>query len=184
MNLPEPRVTIQKRTVLAARQSPQKSRREENAMDQQGTHGDPIERIVKSHENISEYVEDLEQVLAILYSSEAWDKIKPIDDFLNRSTVEHFSFEEHSIFPIIRSRLKSPRNDALLEELEREHNAILEDVKEFRKIAADNEYPLDPKQSSKLYAAGKRAIDELLKHASKEDDKLVPILKKNSKLFG
>ncbi len=152
-------------------------------MDQQDTQRDPIERIVKSHENISEYVEDLEQVLAILYSSDAWDKIKPIDDFLNKSAVQHFFFEEHSIFPIIRSRLKSPENEKMLEELEKEHKAILNDVTEFRKIASENEYPLDPKQRSKLYAAGKRAIDELLKHASKEDDKLVPILKKNSKLF-
>ena len=58
--------------------------------------------------------------------------------------------------------------------------AILE---EFRKIISGHVLPLDKETNAKLSLSGRRIIDSLLSHASKEDDKLLPIVKKNRKIF-
>ena len=37
---------------------------------------DPLERLVRDHEDVSEYVEDLGEALKILYDKQSWDRIR------------------------------------------------------------------------------------------------------------
>ena len=41
---------------------------------------DPLIRLVKDHENISEFLEDVGETEGFLHNEEAWRKIKPVED--------------------------------------------------------------------------------------------------------
>ncbi len=144
---------------------------------------DPMRRIIEYHEAISEYVEDFEEALVILYDKQIVNKTKPTEDFFKRNVIAHFTFEEERVFPIIRAAAQSEEITVLVEELEAEHGEILKDVREFLKLAAENKYPLDREARKKLYTVGKSAIDALLRHASKEDEQLIPVIRKHEDLF-
>lgn len=152
-------------------------------MKQEDKWVDPLKRLIKDHEEVSEYLENLEEILGFLYQRKAWNKIKPIEDFFKRNVISHFEFEEKIVFPAILSRVATPESVKLILELQVEHGTILKELEEFRKIISGHVLPLDKETNVKLSLTGRRIIDSLLRHASKEDDKLLPIVKKNSKIF-
>ena len=144
---------------------------------------DPLKRLIKDHEEVSEYLENFEEILGFLYKKETWRKIKPVEDFFKRNVISHFEFEEKIVFPAILSGAATPKSVKLILELHKEHETILRELKEFGKIISENTIPPDKEGKLKLNAVGKRIIDSLLKHAAKEDDNLLPILEKNRKIF-
>ena len=144
---------------------------------------DPLVRLIEDHEDVSEYLENLEEVLGFLHEEETWSKIKPIEDFLKRNLVEHFEFEEKIVFPAILSGCATPESIKLILELQREHGIMLKGFEEFQKITSENVLPLDKETNVRLNVVGRDIIDSLLAHASKEDDELLPILKKNRHIF-
>lgn len=157
-------------------------------MKQKGEWVDPLKRLIKYHEEIWEYVENLEDIHGlgypnILYEKEGWDKIKPIEDFFKRNVTEHFAFEEEIVFPAILAKVATPEAIKLIPELQKEHRIILEELKEFQKIISAAAIPLDEETSLKLNVVGKRIINSLQRHAAEEDKKLLPIVKKNRQIF-
>ncbi len=144
---------------------------------------DPMRRIVEYHEAISEYVEDFGEALAILYKTQPSNKTTAMEDFFKRNVIAHFAFEEERIFPIVRAAAQSEEITALVEELVAEHGEMLKDVREFLKLAAENKYPLDRDAQKKLYTLGKSATDALLRHAAKEDERLIPVIRKHEDFF-
>jgi len=46
-------------------------------------------RLVKDHENISEFLEGAEQTMGFLHDEEEWKKIKPIEEFFQRYIIYH-----------------------------------------------------------------------------------------------
>ncbi|HUU49946.1 MAG TPA: hemerythrin domain-containing protein [Nitrospinota bacterium] len=144
---------------------------------------DPLKRLIKDHSEVSEHLENLEELLGILLEEEGWTNIKRIEDFFERSVISHFEFEEKKIFPPI--LLESPTLESvkLILELQREHGIILKELEEFRKIVSENTIPLDEETNKRLNVAGRTIRDNLLRHSLKEDKELLPILEKNRQIF-
>ena len=145
-------------------------------MKQEDEYVDPLNRLTRDHEDVSEYLEVLKEVLGFLYEEEAWIKIKPIEEFFKRNLIEHFEFEEEMVFSPVLLRATTPDSIKLILELQREHGSISNELEEFQKIISENAFPLDKETGTRLNVVGRDIIDRLLTHASKEDDKLLPIL--------
>ncbi|MFH2026683.1 MAG: hemerythrin domain-containing protein, partial [bacterium] len=135
------------------------------------------------HEDVSEHLEVLKEVLGFLFEEKAWIKIKPIEDFFKRNLIEHFKFEEEIVFPPVLSQAATPDSIKLILELQREHGSILKELEEFQNIISKNAFPLDKETGKRLNVVGRNILNSLLPHASKEDDKLLPILKENIHIF-
>jgi len=144
---------------------------------------DPLERFIKDHKDVSEYLGNLEEILGLLYEEKAWSELTAIRDFFKRNVIAHFRFEEEVIFPAILSKCATPESIKLILELQREHGAILKELEEFQKIISESAIPLDKEVSERVNVVGRKIIDSILPHASKEDDKLLPILEKNRQIF-
>jgi len=121
--------------------------------------------------------------LSFLHKDEVWRKIKPIEDFFERSIISHFKFEEEIVFPTILLKDGTPKSIKLILELQREHGSILKELEYFQKIISTNIISLDEENNERLNVLGREIIDSLLTHALKEDDELVPILQKNRQIF-
>jgi hemerythrin-like domain-containing protein len=119
---------------------------------------DPLMRVIKDHEKVSEFLEDMRQVMNFLHDKEAWSKVKPIEDFFQQ-------------------------NIRLILELQREHGIILAKLEEFQRIVLNSVIPLDEEKSAELNLVARKIIDILLIHASKEDDNILPVLEKNKQIF-
>jgi len=145
---------------------------------------DPLIRLVNDHENISEFLEGVEQTMGFLHDEEAWKKIKSIEEFFQRHIIHHFEFEEKNVFPVILSKLATLESIKLILELQKEHGFILTKLWEFLSITSKKIVPVDKEASAQLNCMGRNIIHLLLTHASKEDDKLLPLLEKNKEIFG
>ncbi len=152
-------------------------------MKQEDERVDPLKRLIKDHEEVSEYLENFKEILGFLHNGEAWKKIKPIENFFKKNVRSHFEFEEKIIFPTILLEAATPESIKLILELQREHGSILKELEEFQNIVSKSTVPLDKEMSDRLNVVGRVIIDSILLHASKEDDKLLPILRKNKQLF-
>ncbi len=144
---------------------------------------DPLIRLVNDHENISEFLEGVEQTMGFLHDDEAWKDIKPIEEFFRRHIIYHFEFEEKDVFPVILSKLATLESIKLILELQKEHGFILTKLWEFMNITSKKTAPVDKETSAQLNCMGRNIIHLLLTHASKEDDKLLPLLEKNKEIF-
>ncbi len=143
---------------------------------------DPLIRLVKDHENISEFLEDVGE-MDFLHDENAWRKIKPIQEFFQRNIINHFEFEEKNVFPDILLKLATLESVKLILELQKEHGVILTKLWEFLIITSKKITPVDKETSTELNSIGRKIIHLLLTHASKEDDSLLPIMEKNREIF-
>jgi iron-sulfur cluster repair protein YtfE (RIC family) len=144
---------------------------------------DPLVRLIEEHETVSEYLENFKEIMDFQYKQISWQRIEPIETFFKRNIISHFEFEEKIVFPVLLSEVATPDIIKLISELEEEHKAILAEIEEFRKIISEHATPPDKETRLRLERVGKKIIDNLLGHAAKEDDKLLPILEKNRKIF-
>lgn len=144
---------------------------------------DPLIRLVKDHEKISEFLESVLETRVFLHEEEAWRKIEPIEEYFQRHIIHHFEFEEKKVFPAILLNLATRESIELILELQKEHGVILTKLREFQSIISEKNAPVDKETSAQLNSKGRKIIHLLLAHASKEDDRLIPILEKNGKVF-
>lgn len=144
---------------------------------------DPLIRLVNDHEKISEFLEEVVETRGFLHEEEEWRKINPIEEYFQRHIIHHFEFEEKKVFPAILLKLATLESIKLILELQKEHGVILTKLREFRSITSKKNTPVDKETGSQLNFEGRKIIHLLLTHASKEDDKLLPILEKNREIF-
>lgn len=144
---------------------------------------DPLIRLVKDHEEISEFLEGVLETRSFLHEEEAWRKIKPIEEYFQRQIIHHFEFEEKKVFPAILLNLATMESVKLILELQKEHGVILTKLKEFLSITSKEIVPVNKETGAQLNSMGRKIICLLLAHASKEDNKLLPILEKNGNIF-
>jgi hypothetical protein len=131
---------------------------------------DPLIRLVNDHEKISEFLEEVVETRGFLHEEEEWRKINPIEEYFQ-------------VFPAILLKLATLESIKLILELQKEHGVILTKLREFRSITSKKNTPVDKETGSQLNFVGRKIIHLLLTHASKEDDKLLPILEKNREIF-
>jgi iron-sulfur cluster repair protein YtfE (RIC family) len=154
--------------------------REEN-MKGEDKQVDPLKRMIKDHEEVSEYLEYLKEALDFLAQKESYDKLKAMKEFFQRNVTAHFKFEEEAIFPALLVGFATQEVIKLILELQREHGTILKELEEFYKITS--EIFSGAERTEELLALGKKLLDNLLGHAKKEDKKLLPILKEHRHLL-
>ncbi len=142
---------------------------------------DPLKRLIDDHEKISEYVENLGEIL--LLRQEDRINIERTEEFLKRYVTAHFGFEEKQVFPAILSRIGTAESRKLILGLQWEHKVISKEAQEFRNIISASTIPLERETRARLNVVFERITDSLLRHASKEDVELLPIVEKNKQIF-
>jgi len=82
------------------------------------------------------------------------------------------------------SGIASPESRELIPELQSEHQSILKELEVVQTLASGSS-PRSPDSDmdKRLHAVVRQITDSLLRHASKEDDRLLPIIEKNRHLF-
>ncbi len=144
---------------------------------------DVLKRFIEDHEMISEYVEDFGEMVDFLHEEETWSKIRSAENFCKQNLIGHFKFEEEVVFPVILSGAATPESIRLILELQKEHGSISKEAGEFQSLIPESSSLLNEEINEKLNFIGRNLFNSKLRHASKEDDKLLPILKKNQHLF-
>ena len=148
-------------------------------MDKAAWRSDPLIRLITDHENVSEYVENLEKMLDSFYDAEAWERLTPIEAFFRQNVIAHFAFEEKTIFPALRERIAEPDDLRLLDDLTDEHVPIRALVTEFIGMASDSAAAEGKESRTKLFGIAKEIVDKLQQHATKEDERLLPLISAN-----
>lgn len=139
---------------------------------------DPLERLIKDHTEASEYLDNLDKLLALLLEEEGWSNVKSTEEFFEQNIVKHFDYEERLFFFLL-SENTAPEATKLILDLTKEHGRILRELEEFRKIISNNTPPFDEATTKRLNTVGCTIREELLKHARKEDIELIPVLEKH-----
>lgn len=143
---------------------------------------DPLKKLINDHGNASEYLENFKMV-DFLRREEPLNQIKVIREFFEVGVTAHFKFEEEVVFPAILTKCATTESTKLIWELQKEHVAILKDAEEFQRLTSGSAIPLDKEKSEVANALVRKMINSVLQHSSKEDEKLLPIMKKNIQIF-
>ncbi len=152
-------------------------------MEQKSEWKDPLKRLIEDHKQISEYVEDFEKILDFLHEEQTWPKVKSFKNFLEQYLADHFEFEEKRVFPAILAGIDTVESKKLISELQEEHRSIQNEAKQCCNTISEDTRLLDKETNEKINFLGRNIANSKLRHASKEDDKLVPIIEKNRHLF-
>lgn len=137
---------------------------------------DPLEKVIKQHRNISEYVMDFEKFSDFIHDPDSW-KTQEFDDFLKKYFYNHFSLEEKKIFPVLVKKVGGSRLKELVQELYKDHEEMLSKVDRARSAVKKG------KVDKETYMLVKEVLNQLLEHARREDDELIPLLQKNREIF-
>ena len=136
-----------------------------------------IRQALGSHEQVSEYIANLDRMVGLLHEKDAARKIGGMRTFLRTHVVEHFAFEESTVFPSLLAVDQRPTTRDLIAELLREHVVLLEDTKALNEMMLkgnlkDAEYVFQVEQAFRAF------FGKLQRHASKEDTIYIPFLVK------
>ena len=139
-----------------------------------------IRKAVGSHGDISEYVVNLDQLVGLLYKKDAAQKIGGMRAFLQSHVVEHFAFEESTVFPSLLLVDEQPTTRDVITELLKEHVVLLQETKTLNELLLqwnlnDAEYVQRAEGSFRAF------FGKLLRHAAKEDDIFIPFLRKHGR---
>ena len=143
---------------------------------------DPLERLIKEHIKVSEYMENLEKLFALLLEEKGWSDIQKAEKFFEENVVRHFDYEE-KLFPILIIEDPSPETVKLCLDIVKDHGSILKELEDYRRLIQESNPPFDEKTNKQLNALGRTVRDHLLNHARNEDENLLPILEKNRQIF-
>jgi iron-sulfur cluster repair protein YtfE (RIC family) len=143
---------------------------------------DPLERLLKEHVQASEYLDNLDKLLALLLEKDGWSNAKTTEEFFEENILKHFDYEER-LFLALLSENVAPEATKLMLDLTKEHGRILRELEEFRRIISNNTPPFDEATKKRLNTVGRTIREELLRHARKEDVELIPVLEKNRELL-
>ena len=137
-----------------------------------------IQKALGTHEDISEYVANLDRLVALLHEKDAARKIGGIRAFLQTHVVEHFAFEENAAFPALLTVDPRPTTRDLIAELLKEHVVLLQEMKVLNEMLLqgdlnDGEYVLRVEGTFRTF------FGKLQKHAAREDDLFIPLLRKH-----
>jgi hemerythrin-like domain-containing protein len=139
-----------------------------------------IRKAVGSHGDISEYVVNLDQLVGLLYKKDAAQKIGGMRAFLQSHVVEHFAFEESTVFPSLLLVDEQPTTRDVITELLKEHVVLLQETKTLNELLLqwnlnDAEYVQRAEGSFRAF------FGKLQRHAAKEDDIFIPFLRKHGR---
>ncbi len=152
-------------------------------MEQRNESKDPLKELIDDHKDISEYVEDFGKILTFLHDEKAKNRLESVRTFMSENLREHFRFEEEVVFPAVLLHVATPESVKLILELQKEHGAMLETIDECLPVVFGLDSPADKAMHDRMEVDIRKIVSRKLAHASKEDDKLLPIIEQNKQLF-
>ncbi|XOF34332.1 MAG: hemerythrin domain-containing protein [Candidatus Electrothrix sp. YB6] len=138
---------------------------------------DKLTREAHDHGRIVESMVFFEQFLKTITSNEIPDYTERLHQFFDQYIVQHFSFEEKEVFPILLTK-GDAQDKKLVQELLEDHASILRLLAEFRKIIFSFGPQPNTGQVKKIITSSETMITAVLAHTDKEDKKLFPALRK------
>jgi hemerythrin-like domain-containing protein len=138
---------------------------------------DKLTREAHDHGRIVESIVFFEQFLKTITSNEIPNYTERLHQFSDEYIVQHFSFEEKEVFPILLDR-GDAQEKKLVQELQEDHAMILHFLAEFREIVFSFGPHPNTGQVKKIITSSETMITAVLAHTDKEDKKLFPALQK------
>lgn len=139
---------------------------------------DPLMRLVYDHENISEFVDNYEQIMQLKYFKQDWNSPDTIINFFRHSLTEHIAFEEKKIFPAVIEHSKNQSlAKPLIEDLLKDHDEMKSMLSGVLTQLENMNFPLKESEYSSILDCILPLLEKMQTHAAREDDKLVPLVK-------
>ena len=138
---------------------------------------DKLTREAHEHGRILESIVFFEKFLKTITSDDAENYTERLHQFSDEYIVQHFTFEEEEIFPLILQQ-GSSEEKKFIKELQDDHDLILASLVEFKEIIALYAPRPNKEQVKRIIKASEALVSQILVHARKEDKRLFPALKK------
>jgi hemerythrin-like domain-containing protein len=138
---------------------------------------DKLTREIHDHGKIQETMIFFEKFIRAITSDDVKHYSARIHKFTDEYIVQHFSFEEQEIFPLL-LELGSTEEKELIKELEKEHGNILLSLAKFLKILFSYGSQPNKEEVKQIIRSSETVVSQILLHARKEDKRLFPLLKK------
>ncbi len=135
---------------------------------------DPLHMLIKGHESVSEWIENLWNAVGVAEAASIED-VDLVIRFFGQHVREHFLYEEMQLFPVLLRVDPDPATGKLVERLRLEHVAILSGCSALMGNLAWCMTAPDPVARIGAFRAEARGlIDLVLAHAAYEDEHLLP----------
>jgi hemerythrin-like domain-containing protein len=139
-----------------------------------------IRKALGTHEAVSEYVANLDQLVPLLREKDVARKVGGMRAFLQSHVVEHFAFEESTAFPALLAVEPHPTTRDLVAELLKEHKVLLQDTKALNEMLLQGDLN-DGEYVPRVEQAFRAFFGKLQKHAAREDNLFIPLLVKHGR---
>lgn len=138
---------------------------------------DVLLKEAEQHGHISEMMAFFQRAYPLVNNDTSLKQMAALGKFFKEYIVDHFQYEEQAIFPRI---LKAgiPEEKIFIESLQGEHVALLADVHAFDLLFAKAGPDPDPDLLRRLEVSSQKIIARVLRHASREDADLFPLMRK------
>ena len=136
-----------------------------------------IRKAVGTHEAVSEYVANVGRLVGLLHEKDAARKIGGMRAFLQTHVVEHFAFEDSTVFPSLLAVDQRPTTRELITELSKEHVVLLPDTKALNEMLLQGNLS-DGEYVQRVEITFRAFFGKLQRHAAKEDTIYIPFLAK------
>ncbi|WP_339137528.1 MAG: hemerythrin domain-containing protein [Candidatus Electrothrix sp. GW3-4] len=139
---------------------------------------DKLSREVFEHGKVLEELYFFDNYTKVFSRVSCEDYLEKINTFLDEFVIEHFEFEEKEIFPFILEKCNRYYEEKMIQELRDEHLIILEHVAEFKAQIKPLTSRLNSEIFCKILLLSQPLRREIMSHARKEDEQLLPAIKK------
>lgn len=135
---------------------------------------DLVSMLCDTHETVKEKVAMWLKLIPAIERFETWRKIDGLISFLSECAVKHFEDEEILIDVIKKHVNLTVEEQQMMSKFLREHEILLAKLEKLKEIASKCN-PEDRKIVDEFTENSHQIINELLKHAEEEDEKLFPL---------
>ena len=135
---------------------------------------DVVSMLCDTHETVKEKVAMWLRLIPAIERLDTWQKIDGLISFLSECAVKHFEDEEKLIDVIKKYVNLTVEEQQMMSKFLREHEILLTKLEKLKETASKYN-PEDRKTVDEFTGNSHQIIDELLKHAKEEDEKLFPL---------
>lgn len=135
---------------------------------------DVVSMLCDTHETVKEKVAMWLRLIPAVEQFDTWQKIDGLISFLSECAVKHFKDEEILIDVIKKYIDLSVEEQQMMSKFLKEHEILLTKLGKLKEITSKYD-PKNRKIVDEFTETSHQIINELLKHAKEEDEKLFPL---------
>ena len=129
-----------------------------------------FQQAISEHRFISEYSANVQRTTALFNEKRFTSKIAALKSFLTQNVVEHFHFEEESVFPQLQTEAQTAATRQVVAELLDEHKPLLAAARRLHRRLDQAGTGADAHAWTRLEQAIHKFLKTLQEHALKEDN--------------